>query len=232
MQRYSKIRDKNPREILLLKALPCIFGKCTFCNYILDNTSDLDEIKQVNESVINQIDGEFGVVEIINSGSVFELPKFVLEAAREKIDNCKVHTLYFEAYYAYHKRLQEMRDFFPNQEVRYCIGIETFDDDFRKRVMNKGFSTKNIAELSQKFHTCNLLICIEGQTKESILKDIQIARENFSGIVINIFINNTTPIKRDEHLFQWFLNDIYPELALEQNIEILLDNKDFGVYVQ
>lgn len=232
MQRYNKILDKNPREILLLKSLPCVFGKCTFCNYILDNSTDLNEIEQVNTEVINTIDGEFGIVEIINSGSVFELPKPTLEAIRKKVDAHNVHTLYFEVYYGYRKRLDEMREFFRNQEIRYRIGIETFDDEFRKRVMNKPFSTADLPDLAQKFYSCNLLICVNGQTRESILNDIEIARTYFKETTINVFINNTTSIKRDEALVEWFVKDIYPSIKDEKNIEILIDNKDFGVYVQ
>ena len=37
MDRYSKVTNKNVREIVLLKALPCIWGKCAFCDYIDDN---------------------------------------------------------------------------------------------------------------------------------------------------------------------------------------------------
>lgn len=233
MQRYNKIIEKIPREILLLKSLPCIYsGKCKFCNYILDNSTNLDEIRQVNDKVLNEITGEFGVVEIINSGSVFELPTFTLEAIREKITHHKVHTLYFEAFYAYHKRLDEMRKFFPNQEVRYRIGIETFDDDFRKNVLKKPFPTSNIIELSEKFYACCLLICVQGQTKEQILKDIHIAQSYFKEITINVFVNNTTPILRDDALVEWFAREIYPQIKNEKNIEILLDNKDQGVYVQ
>ena len=232
MQRYNKIREKNPREILLLKSLPCVFGKCTFCNYILDNSTDPDEIYRVNSEVIKKIDGEFGIVEVINSGSVFELPKTTLEAIREQVNTCNVKILYFEVYYAYHKRLQQMRDFFANQEIRYCIGIETFDDDFRKKAFNKSFSTKNIKDFSEKFYVCNLLICVQGQTREHILNDIKIARENFHEVVVNVFVNNTTPVKRDEALVEWFVKEIYPELKKENKFEILIDNKDFGVYVQ
>lgn len=232
MQRYNKIREKNPREILLLKALPCVFGKCSFCNYILDNSTDLDEINHTNNQIIEKIDGEFGVVEVINSGSVFELPESSLEAVRKKVDACKVKTLYFEVYYGYHKRLHKMREYFANQEIRYCIGVETFDDEFRKRVYKKPFVIQDIVDFAEKFYVCNLLICVEGQTREHILKDIEIAQKHFREIVINVFVNNTTPIKRDESLVEWFIKDIYPELQKQKNIEILIDNKDFGVYVQ
>ena len=232
MQRYNKITAKNPREILLLKSLPCTFGKCAFCNYILDNSTDLVEINQVNSVIIDQIDGEFGVVEIINSGSVFELPTSTLEAIREKVNQCKVHTLYFEVYYSYHKRLHTMREFFSHQDIRYCIGIETFDDEFRKRVFKKPFSTTNIKDLAEKFYVCNLLIGVQGQTCEHIQRDIELAQTHFNEIVINVFVDNTTAIKRDQALVDWFTETLYPSLKQETNIEILLDNKDFGVYVQ
>lgn len=232
MQRYSKIQDKIPREILLLKSLPCLYGKCSFCNYILDNSISLEEIQSVNAEIIEQITGEYGVVEIINSGSVFELPKPVLEAIKLKVEQQQVRVLYFEVYYGYRKRLNEIRKFFPNQEIRYRIGIETFDDEFRSRVLNKPFSTADLDDLAQSFHACCLLICVQGQTREQIVTDIELARTNFKEVTLNVFIDNGTSVFRDESLVAWFVQEIYPSLKDELNIEILIDNKDLGVYVQ
>lgn len=232
MQRYSIVDTKIPREILLLKSFPCLYGKCSFCNYILDNSVNLTEIEDANFTVIQQLTGKYGVVEILNSGSVFELPPSILTAIKAKIDAIKVHTIYFETYYGYRKRLQEIRDYFPNQEIRYRIGIETFDDEFRARVLNKPFPTNDLTELADQFYACCLLICVQGQTKEQILKDIEIARNNFKEITINVFINNTTAVTRDESLVKWFVNEVYSNLKDVPNIEILLDNKDLGVFVQ
>ena len=36
MERYSTIDEKYKREIVLLKARPCKWGKCRFCDYIED----------------------------------------------------------------------------------------------------------------------------------------------------------------------------------------------------
>ena len=44
MERYSRITDKNQREILLLRAFPCAWGKCAFCDYIEDNGRDEEEM--------------------------------------------------------------------------------------------------------------------------------------------------------------------------------------------
>ena len=41
---FNKITEKNPREIVLLKAFPCVWGKCRFCDYTLDNSTDPKEI--------------------------------------------------------------------------------------------------------------------------------------------------------------------------------------------
>lgn len=71
--RYNKITGKHQREIVLLKSFPCRYGKCSFCNYIEDNSTDEKEIDSVNLEVLKEITGEFGVLEVINSGSVFEL---------------------------------------------------------------------------------------------------------------------------------------------------------------
>ena len=54
MIRYSVIKEKNPREIVLLKGFSCAYGKCAFCNYILDNTDDEEEMNRVNLEAINQ----------------------------------------------------------------------------------------------------------------------------------------------------------------------------------
>jgi hypothetical protein len=232
MQRYSKVFNKVAREMILLKSLPCLYGKCSFCNYILDNSTDLEEIYVTNNEIIEEVTGELGVLEVINSGSVFEIPKPVLDAIKAKVDEKNIKLLYFEAYYGYRKRLDEMRKFFNGQEIRYRIGIETFDDKFRSEILNKPFPTDDISTLSREFYACCLLICIQGQTKQQILADIAIARENFREVTINVFVNNTTQIKRDEELVKWFVQDIYPSIKDEANVETLIDNKDLGVYVQ
>lgn len=232
LSRYSKITDKNPREIILLKSLPCIYGKCSFCNYILDNSTDTNEIYLTNIEVISQITGEFGVLEVINSASVFELPETTLSVIRKKVVDKQIKILYFEAFHGYINRLQDIRDYFAGCDVRFRIGLETFDDEFRNRIYNKPFRIDNIDELSKEFYSCLLLICVKGQTRRQILNDIEMSGKYFRETIINVFIENTTDVKRDGDLVSWFLNDVYPHIKEKKYIEILLDNKDFGVFVQ
>ena len=98
-------------------------------------------------------------------------------------------------------------------------------------------ASKEVLELASKkikkeYKMGLFMICIKGQTKEMILRDIELAQEYFDEIALSVFVNNDTKVERDEELVKWFLTEIYPELNKKKNIEILVDNKDFGVYVQ
>ena len=227
MDRYSKVTNKNVREIVLLKALPCIWGKCASCDYIDDNGNNIAEINKLNKEVLDNITGEFGVLEVINSGSCFEIPRESLEYIKKIIDEKKIKKLFLESHWCYKNRLQEMRDFF-GIEIIFKIGVETFDNNFRNLVLNKNANFKTVDEVKENFQSVCLLVGIKGQTKEMIQRDINLVLENFKYATINVFINNSTEIKRDEELVQWFA-DNFRYLEDYQYIEVLYNNTDFGV---
>lgn len=231
--RYSKIENKNKREIVLLKSFPCKYGKCKFCNYIEDNSTDELEIDKVNLETLQEVTGEFGALEVINSGSVFELPIKTLERIREVVHNKNIKLLYFEIYYGYKNRLDEIREFFKGIDIRFRMGMETFDNNFRINSYGKNFKidTLEIEELSKKLYSVCLLICVKGQTKEMIKKDIELGLKYFKSITVNIFINNGTEVERDEELVKWFIEN-YNQLQEDPRVELLIDNKDLGVFEQ
>ncbi|MHA4988604.1 radical SAM protein [Cetobacterium somerae] len=231
--RYSKIENKNKREIVLLKSFPCKYGKCKFCNYIEDNSTDELEIDKINLETLQEVTGEFGALEVINSGSVFELPIKTLERIRELVYNKNIKLLYFEIYYGYKNRLNEIREFFKGVDIRFRMGMETFDNNFRINSYGKNFKidTPEIEELSKKLYSVCLLICVKGQTKEMIKKDIELGLKYFKSITVNIFINNGTEVERDEELVKWFVEN-YNQLQEDPRVELLIDNKDLGVFEQ
>lgn len=227
MDRYNKITNKNNREIVLLRSFPCIWGKCSFCDYIDDNGRDEDELNKLNKEVLDNVTGEFGVLEVINSGSCFEIPKETMNYIKKIVDDKKIKLLFFESHWCYRNRLDEIRNFF-NVPIIFKIGIETFDYDFRNNFLNKNAKFKDPKEVSENFQSVCLMVGIKGQTKEMIKKDIEILLENFKYGTINVFVNNTTSIKRDEELVQWFRKE-YRYLDEHPTIEVLYHNTDFGV---
>ena len=227
MDRYSKIINKNLREIVLLKALPCIWGKCAFCDYIDDNDDNIAEINKLNKEVLNNITGEFGVLEVINSGSCFEIPRESLEYIKKIVVEKKIKKLFLESHWCYKNRLQEMRDFF-GIEIIFKIGVETFDRDFREHVLNKHADFQSPEEVAEYFDSPCLMVGIKGQTKEMIAHDIDCLKRYFKLGTVNVYNNNTTPIKRDEELVRWFMKE-YNWLLDDPSVEVLYDITDFGV---
>ena len=226
MERYNKITNKNPREIVLLKGKPCAWGKCRFCDYIDDNSRDIDTINDLNYEILSRVTGELGVLEVINSGSCFELPKETLKMIKDIIIEKQIHRLFFEAHWIYRNRLDEIRDFFK-VPITFKTGIETFDNDFRERVLRKGADFKDYREVKKYFDSPCVMVGIKGQTREMIDRDMEIIK-NFSHATVNIFMNNSTDIKRDDELVKWFVEK-YRYLEDDPRVDILFEITDFGV---
>lgn len=226
MQRYSLIKEKMPREFLLLQGTGCRWAKCTFCDYFGDCSSNPYE---VNKKVLEQVTGEFGVLDIINSGSAMELDSDTIGLIKETIVEKNIKTVWFEAHYMYRNRLETFAKQFAPAAVKFRCGIESFDPTLRSS-WNKGVpSNVTAADIAEYFKGVCLLCCTQGDTKERILNDIATARKHFEYFSINLFCNNSTAVKRDTELAKWFEAEVYPMLKDIDGIEILLNNNDLGV---
>ncbi|WP_125151984.1 radical SAM protein [Clostridium rectalis] len=227
MDRYNIIENKNNREIVLLKSFPCFWGKCSFCDYIEDNSLNEDKINKLNYEILNKITGKYKRLEVINSGSCFELPKKTLEKIKSIIYEKNIKILFLESHWAYKDKLEEMKSYF-GIPIIFKIGVETFDYNFRNKVLNKNATFKDYNDVLRYFQSVCIMIGIKGQTKEMIQNDMDIILNNFEYATINIFTENTTNIKRDENLIKWF-KDSYKFLNHIDKIEVLYENTDFGV---
>lgn len=227
MKRYSEILDKRPREIVLLKGRPCVWGRCTFCDYIDDNSPDETECNSVNEEVLSHVTGRYRELEVINSGSVFELPPETLNCIRDVVRDRQIEKLSFESHWIYRHRLGEIRDFFP-VPITFKCGIETFDDDFRNRVLKKGITFDTFHEVVRYFNSVCILVGVLGQTRQMIERDVDILLNNFEYGCINVFNENNTCVKRDDELVSWFRQE-YGFVKALPNVDVLFDNTDFGV---
>lgn len=229
--RYSVIEEGWAREIVLLQGAPCVWGKCTFCDYIEDNCSDPIMCHEENVKALSKVSGCYGALEVINSGSCFELPEETIELINKIALAKEIDTISFESHWLYQKRFTEWRQRFADFEVIFKVGIETFDDDFRDNVLCKGghFSTeRDLQLLKDSCDSVCLLVGIRGQTQEMIARDIEILTENFHLGCVNIFVENSTDLEVDLDLIAWFYST-YGSLEDYPNIDVLYHNEDFGV---
>lgn len=226
MQRYSLITEKFPREFLLLQGTGCRWKKCTFCDYYDDAS---DSPFETNRKVLEQVTGKYGVLDIINSGSAMELDDETIELIKEIVVAKEIKTIWFEAHYMYRNRLQEFARQFAPATVKFRCGVESFDASLRSS-WTKGIpASVTAADVAKYFKGICLLCCTVGDSKERIIRDIATAKEYFEYFSVNLFCNNTTPVKRDEELATWFVKELYPTLKDDRQIEVLVENCDLGV---
>ena len=226
MERYALISTKMPREFVLLQGTGCRWKKCTFCDY----HDDVSEHPfQVNAPVLRQVTGQYGVLDVINSGSALELDEDTLSLIKEVVKEKHIHTLWFEAHYMYRKKLAEFAKQFAPVQVKFRCGVETFDADLRD-AWKKGIpSSVTPEDVAKYFQGVCLLCCTQGESKEHIMKDIEIAQTHFEYFSVNVFCNNSTQVKQDKELAQWFAREVYPKIKDEEGIEVLMENTDLGV---
>lgn len=228
MNRYAHITRKLPRELLLLKGLPCIWSRCTFCDYIADNTRDLAEIRRVAEQELGKVTGQFGRLEVINSGSIQELPRDVRERIRDLLKSKGIGEFICESYWAYRAHFEATRAFFQTP-TRIKLGIETFDADLRNGVLNKNMLFDDPAEVARLTDSICLLVGFRGQSRDSVNRDIDILLKHFRYGCVNLFTPNTCSSGMiNEDIKAWF-RETYAYLDDHPTIEVLWENTDFGV---
>ena len=229
MKRYSKITEKNKREIVLLRGRGCAYEKCAFCDYHLDRCADDQENLKLNQKVLTQVSGEFGNLEVINSGSVFELGKETLELIRTTCRDKNIATIHFESHYMYERGIPNLREFFQGFDLKMKLGLETFDYHMREHILHKGIAEQDPAPICRHFNEANLLFGIEGQSVESMRRDIRLGLEHLERLCVNIMCENSTEIKPSKGVIADFMREIYPDIRDNERIDILLNNTDFGV---
>lgn len=150
MERYSIIHEKNSREIVLLRGSGCVYTKCTFCDYYSDSCKNEEENFRLNSKVLENVTGIYQNLEVINSGSVFELDKNTVELIKKVCKQKNIHTIHFESHYLYNNRIADLRKEFSDFTLKMKLGLETFDYDFRENVLKKGNQRKKIPKKSLK----------------------------------------------------------------------------------
>ena len=231
MERYSKIIDKDKREIVLLIGNGCKWSKCKFCNYHLDRNNIEEEQYQINFRALERVTGEFGVLEAINSGSIFELNEKSFRRLLEVCKERKIKRLIVESHYMYKSHIMDLKERCSKLGITLQVkgGVETFDSEYREKILNKGFGYPSLSDLQEVFDIVNLLVGVKGQTLEQVEDDIKVGMENFDRVCVNLYKEMEDIMPADEELKRRFMQSIYPTYKDFENIDILVENTDFGV---
>ncbi len=229
--RYSVITEKNPREIVMLRGSGCKWRRCTFCDYHLDASPDAAANYALNEQVLGQVRGIYGRLEVINSGSIVDLDERTRSLIRSICLEKHINTLHFECHYMHRRELPACRSYFADAGIttKVKIGVETFDADYRERILDKGISERDPARIAEGFDEACLLFGLSGQTSVSMIDDIRTGLSCFERVCVNLMTENSTPVKPDAQVLADFMENVYPLYRDDPRVDILLNNTDFGV---
>ena len=210
MERYAIIHEKFPREFVLLQGTGCRWSKCSFCDY---HTDVSENPYVVNKKVLSQVTGQYGVLDVINSGSGIELDKDTIALINQVVKEKKIHTLWFEMHYMYRNHLERFAQQFAPTKVKFRCGIETFDADLRNK-WNKGVSSEVTAEdIARYFQGVCLLCGTVGELRNRILNDIQLAKQYFDKMPhVDQFPTHTL---WHDYKFQPFNQQLFDELTAD-----------------
>ena len=229
--RYSVIEDKNPREIVLLRGSGCAWKRCRFCDYHLDASSNEQDNFTLNQEALSHVTGKYARLEVINSGSFFELHPSTLALIDQVCRETGIRDLHVESHWLFRKSIPALRAHFHDMGIclHVKIGVETFDAQYREQILDKGIDESDPATIAAPFDDCCLLFGLSGQSEESMRRDVETGLAHFRRVCINIMVSNTTTIQPDPTVRETFLRRIYPLYKDDPRVDILLDNTDFGV---
>lgn len=225
--RYGCVDDGiRPREVVLLRSLPCSWGKCTFCDYCEDNVDSVAVAASENKKVLERITGKHGVLQVIDSASWAELPFGTLYKLAELCAIKKIHTVIFEGHWMFQNQIGMTTQLFFEYGIRteYIIGLESMNP-FRRNLLNKGIpnelTLKSIYDAG--FHWCNLMYGDNTSPAiDTFFKEVKKVSARFDYVNISIFTDNDTADKnhilRSPCLVEAFYNRLLPEIKKLGNV--------------
>ena len=230
-ERYSVIREKNKREIVMLRGSGCKWKRCAFCDYHFDASLDEEANFRLNEQELNKVTGLYHKLEVINSGSFCDLDEKTIEKIITVCKEKEIGEIHFECHWIHRREVADFRKRFADQGmiVKIKTGIETFDEQMRQEVMKKGLPENDPEVIAQYFDEACFLFGLSGQTEASMRYDIKTGLAYFERICLNIMVENTTSIKPDPDVIKVFRERIYPDYIENERVDILMENTDFGV---
>ena len=174
MDRYSIIREKNPREIVLLRGRGCRWRRCRFCDYHLDFSKDDDANLTLNRSVLSNVTGIYGTLEAINSGSFCDLDDGSIEAVLDTCRSKGIRHLHIECHWRDRDTLHAIRSRFNKSGILLIVktGVETFDEIFRDDVLLKGMEHASPEDIAAYADEVCLLFGLTDQTEQSMRGDV------------------------------------------------------------
>ena len=194
---------------LILQTRGCSWRKCYMCSYYLDAKEDANPEADLN-GILEKKKNKAEIIKIFTSGSFFddrELDRDLRKRIYEKLKRKGFKKLIVESRpeFINEETAKEIRE--AGIEIEVGIGVETSNDYYREKLINKGFSFSDFVEASKIVRDAGgrvkayLLLkpplLSEKEALDDILKSIEDVRPHSDIISLNLMtVHRKTLVER------------------------------------
>ncbi len=186
------------RLVLILKSYPCSWGKCIFCPFALEQTTNIKEIIDTNRKLIGEaykqvMEGGYSRVAVFNGGSFHELPFDTVEKLTP-LAKGRVFEVEERSEFVTENSIRALLDLYHPSKLIVRMGFEVFDEKLREEYLRKGMPNSELHRvvglrrklrgegLQVEFWTY-VLFGIEGISEDKVVESVREFKKLFDGVI-------------------------------------------------
>lgn len=194
-----RVDDKlGKRLVVILKGFPCAWGKCSFCPFALEQTTDTRDVITTNRRIINdalKIVREEGYrrIAVFNGSSFHELPYDTVERLRD-LARSRVFEIESRSEYVTLDSIKALLSYYEPEKLIIRIGFEVYDEIIREKLLIKGMPNSElhrICGLRSEVKELGLpveiwvyvLFGIECIPEEKVIESVKMFKKMFDGVI-------------------------------------------------
>ncbi len=194
-----RVDDKlGKRLVVILKGFPCAWGKCSFCPFALEQTTDTRDLITTNRRIINDAlkivrEEGYSRIAVFNGSSFHELPYDTVERLRE-LAKSRVFEIESRSEYVTLDSIRALLSYYEPEKLIIRIGFEVYDEKIREKLLIKGMPNTElhrIYRLRNEIKELGLpveiwvyvLFGIECIPEEKVIESVKMFRKMFDGVI-------------------------------------------------
>jgi uncharacterized Fe-S cluster-containing MiaB family protein len=186
------------RLVLILKSYPCSWGRCTFCPFALEQSTNIKDIIDTNRRLIrealNQVMEEgFERIAVFNGGSFHELP-FDTAEKLTPLARGRVFEVEERSEFVTENSVKALLNLYHPSKLVIRMGFEVFDERLREEYLRKGMPDSElhrVVDLRRRLREEGLpvefwtyvLFGIEGIPEDKVVESVREFKKLFDGVI-------------------------------------------------
>jgi len=195
---FRSVDKLGNRIVVVLQGFPCSWGRCSFCPFYLEQSTNLSEIIERNRTIISraiEICSREPVnrVTVFNGGSFFEMPLAIIEMLRP-LTRGRVIDIESRPEFVSLESLQIVDSLLDPRELVVRVGLEVFDESLRNGVLNKGIPQSEVERLARLRSVVRdagmnvrivayVLFGIQGIPEHKVIESVRMFNRMFDGVI-------------------------------------------------